>query len=160
MLRPSTKPSSAAIASSLAAELYGLAILEQDIQDNAANATRFLVLGRQCPPATGNCVNANLPDYMASGGGARPPIALAKSNPAALAEYKAEKPSKFLFSSEAPALDGTRRVSDTRDKKQAVLLIGGDKTGDGSFYRRLIPTCERIWKEYLAETGQRPAPKQ
>jgi MFS family permease len=34
--------------------------------------------------------------------------ALAKSNPAALAEYKAEKPSKFLFFSEAPALDGTK----------------------------------------------------
>ena len=43
----------AAIASSLAAELYGLAIIEQDIQDNASNATRFLVLGRQCGPPTG-----------------------------------------------------------------------------------------------------------
>jgi chorismate mutase/prephenate dehydratase len=29
-------------------------VLEKDIQDNAANATRFLVLGRKCPPATGN----------------------------------------------------------------------------------------------------------
>jgi hypothetical protein len=28
-------------------------MLEQDIQDNAANATRFLVLGRQCSPPTG-----------------------------------------------------------------------------------------------------------
>jgi chorismate mutase/prephenate dehydratase len=29
-------------------------VLEYDIQDNAANATRFLVLGRQCSPPTGN----------------------------------------------------------------------------------------------------------
>ncbi|HTX22342.1 MAG TPA: prephenate dehydratase [Candidatus Aquilonibacter sp.] len=44
----------AAIAGILAAEKYGLEILEQDIQDNAANATRFLVLGRQCGPPTGH----------------------------------------------------------------------------------------------------------
>jgi chorismate mutase/prephenate dehydratase len=44
----------AAIAGVLAAEKYAVPILEQDIQDNAANATRFLVLGRQCSPATGN----------------------------------------------------------------------------------------------------------
>ena len=42
-----------AIAGSLTAERYNLRILELDIQDNAANATRFLVLGRQCSPATG-----------------------------------------------------------------------------------------------------------
>jgi len=45
---------SAAIAGILAAEKYGLRVLEQDIQDNAANATRFLVLGRQCSPPTGD----------------------------------------------------------------------------------------------------------
>jgi chorismate mutase/prephenate dehydratase len=44
----------AAITGILAAEKYGLRILEQDIQDNAANATRFLVLGRQCSPPTGD----------------------------------------------------------------------------------------------------------
>ena len=44
----------AAIAGILAAEKYGLHVLEQDIQDNAANATRFLVLGRQCSPPTGD----------------------------------------------------------------------------------------------------------
>jgi chorismate mutase/prephenate dehydratase len=44
----------AAIAGILAAEKYGLDVLEQDIQDNAANATRFLVLGRQCSPPTGD----------------------------------------------------------------------------------------------------------
>jgi chorismate mutase / prephenate dehydratase len=45
---------SAAVTGILAAEKYGLRILEQDIQDNAANATRFLVLGRQCSPPTGD----------------------------------------------------------------------------------------------------------
>jgi chorismate mutase/prephenate dehydratase len=44
---------SAAIAGVLAAEKYRLPVLEYDIQDNAANATRFLVLGRQCSPPTG-----------------------------------------------------------------------------------------------------------
>jgi len=44
---------SAAIAGVLAAEKYSLPVLEYDIQDNAANATRFLVLGRQCSPPTG-----------------------------------------------------------------------------------------------------------
>src|SRR6266704_2165872 len=44
----------AAIAGILAAEKYTLRVLEHDIQDNAANATRFLVLGRQCSPATGH----------------------------------------------------------------------------------------------------------
>jgi chorismate mutase/prephenate dehydratase len=44
----------AAVTGILAAEKYGLQILEQDIQDNAANATRFLVLGRQCSPPTGD----------------------------------------------------------------------------------------------------------
>jgi chorismate mutase/prephenate dehydratase len=44
---------SGAIASSLAAERYHLQILKANIQDNSANATRFLVLGRQCSPPTG-----------------------------------------------------------------------------------------------------------
>ena len=44
----------AAVTGLLAAEKYNLPILVQDIQDNAANATRFLVLGRQCSPPTGD----------------------------------------------------------------------------------------------------------
>jgi chorismate mutase/prephenate dehydratase len=49
-----TVRNAAAITGLLAAEKYGLRVLEQDIQDNASNATRFLVLGRQCSPPTGN----------------------------------------------------------------------------------------------------------
>jgi chorismate mutase/prephenate dehydratase len=43
----------AAIAGTLAAEKYELPILEHNIQDNSANATRFVVIGRKCPPPTG-----------------------------------------------------------------------------------------------------------
>jgi chorismate mutase / prephenate dehydratase len=43
----------AAIAGLLAAERYDLPVLDYDIQDNIGNATRFLVLGRQCSPPTG-----------------------------------------------------------------------------------------------------------
>ncbi len=38
--------------------------------------------------------------------------------------------------------------------RQAVLLIGGDKTGDNRFYETMIPRATRIWKEYLDETAQ------
>src|SRR5436309_15413953 len=47
-----TQKNSAAIAGVLAAERYGLQVLEADIQDNSTNVTRFLVLGRQCSPPT------------------------------------------------------------------------------------------------------------
>jgi hypothetical protein len=36
-------------------------------------------------------------------------------------------------------------------KRKAVLLIGGDKTGDDRFYERMIPLSERPWREYLNE---------
>ncbi len=39
-------------------------------------------------------------------------------------------------------------------KRQAVLLIGGDKTGDDRFYDHMIPTAEKIWAQYLKETSQ------
>src|SRR5580692_6067269 len=45
---------SAALGGALAAEKYGLKILAQDVQDNSVNVTRFIVLGRQCSPPTGD----------------------------------------------------------------------------------------------------------
>lgn len=39
-------------------------------------------------------------------------------------------------------------------KRQAVVLIGGDKSDDKRFYERMIKVSERIWAEYLQETGQ------
>ncbi len=44
----------AAIGSPLAAEMYGLSLLEESIQDRATNTTRFLVIGEKTCPATGN----------------------------------------------------------------------------------------------------------
>lgn len=38
--------------------------------------------------------------------------------------------------------------------RQAVLLIGGDKTGDDRFYERMVPLAEQIWGQYLAETSK------
>ncbi len=39
--------------------------------------------------------------------------------------------------------------------RDAVLLIGGDKTGDDRFYERMTPMAERIWSEYLREVFHR-----
>jgi hypothetical protein len=38
----------------------------------------------------------------------------------------------------------------SRPKRQAVLLLGGDKIGDDRFYERMIPQSERLLAEYLA----------
>lgn len=44
----------AAITGTLAARKYNLKIIEDNIQDFTGNATRFLVLGRQCSPPSGH----------------------------------------------------------------------------------------------------------
>ncbi len=44
----------AALGGMLAAELYGLTMLEESIQDRATNTTRFLVIGEKTCPSTGN----------------------------------------------------------------------------------------------------------
>ena len=44
----------AALGGMLAAELYGLTLLEESIQDSATNTTRFLVIGEKTCPPTGN----------------------------------------------------------------------------------------------------------
>jgi hypothetical protein len=36
-------------------------------------------------------------------------------------------------------------------ERNAVLLLGGDKTGDDRFYEWLIPAAEKIWAQYLVE---------
>jgi hypothetical protein len=39
-------------------------------------------------------------------------------------------------------------------ERAAVLILGGDKTGDARFYESSITSCERIWREYLEERRQ------
>ena len=36
-------------------------------------------------------------------------------------------------------------------RRTAILLIGGDKTGDKRFYARMIDQADRLFDEYLAE---------
>jgi len=52
--RARERPGSAAIAGTMAAELYGLQVLVPNIEDDAGNTTRFLVIGRQSVPPSGD----------------------------------------------------------------------------------------------------------
>lgn len=36
-------------------------------------------------------------------------------------------------------------------RRTAILLIGGDKTGDKRFYQRMIPLADRLLNDYLKE---------
>jgi hypothetical protein len=36
-------------------------------------------------------------------------------------------------------------------RRRAILLIGGDKTGDKRFYDRMIPVADGLYDEHLAE---------
>jgi hypothetical protein len=39
--------------------------------------------------------------------------------------------------------------------RRAVLLLGGDKTGDDRFYETFVPHAERIWTEYLDDLEEK-----
>lgn len=36
-------------------------------------------------------------------------------------------------------------------RRSAILLIGGDKTGDSRFYRRYVPIADDLYDEYIEE---------
>jgi hypothetical protein len=36
-------------------------------------------------------------------------------------------------------------------RRSAILLIGGDKTGDARFYEKMIPVADHLYDEYLDE---------
>jgi hypothetical protein len=44
-------------------------------------------------------------------------------------------------------------------RRSAILLIGGNKTGDDQFYERMVPQADRIYDEHLRELEQAGDPK-
>jgi hypothetical protein len=38
--------------------------------------------------------------------------------------------------------------------RAAILLVGGDKTGNSRWYKTHIPIADRLYDEYLEETKQ------
>ncbi len=54
LARDNAHQGAAALGGALAAEMYGLNLLEESIQDRATNTTRFLVIGEKPCPPTGN----------------------------------------------------------------------------------------------------------
>jgi hypothetical protein len=39
-------------------------------------------------------------------------------------------------------------------RRSAILLIGGDKTGDDRFYERMIPIADALYDQYIEEIGK------
>ena len=39
-------------------------------------------------------------------------------------------------------------------KRTAILLIGGDKTGDDGWYERMVPIADRLFEEHLIDLGK------
>lgn len=39
-------------------------------------------------------------------------------------------------------------------RRTAILLIGGDKTGDDRFYERMVPVADRLYDEHLRALGE------
>jgi hypothetical protein len=40
-------------------------------------------------------------------------------------------------------------------RRSAILLIGGDKTGNGRFYERTIPIADTLYDVYIGEIRRR-----
>ena len=36
-------------------------------------------------------------------------------------------------------------------RRAAILLIGGDKTGDSRFYERMVPIADKLYDTYIDE---------
>jgi hypothetical protein len=44
-------------------------------------------------------------------------------------------------------------------RRSAILLIGGNKTGDDQFYERMVPIADRVYDEHLLELEQAKDPQ-
>jgi hypothetical protein len=42
-------------------------------------------------------------------------------------------------------------------ERQAVLLLGGDKSGEDRFYEENVPRAEALWEQYLRELAEEQA---
>ena len=40
-------------------------------------------------------------------------------------------------------------------RRTAILLIGGDKTGDNRFYERMVPIADALYDNYIANSRKR-----
>lgn len=36
-------------------------------------------------------------------------------------------------------------------RRAAILLVGGNKVGDGQFYERMVPIADRVYDDHLQE---------
>jgi hypothetical protein len=61
------------------------------------------------------------------------------------------KGSKYAFRELRKKGQPLRLIYAFDPKRDAVMLVGGDKTGDDRFYEVMVPLAERIWEQYLAE---------
>jgi hypothetical protein len=48
-------------------------------------------------------------------------------------------------------LDSVRIAYAFDTARDAVLILGGDKTGDPRFYEWFVPKADKLWEHYLAE---------
>ncbi len=119
-------PAVAAIASSVAGEVYGLETVEASIEDRHNNTSRFLVIGREPPPPSGNDLTSVVYTIRKDQSGALhqllEPFAGAGVNLSAIQSRPIKgKPWEYLFyidleghAAEAPvakALEGAARIA-------------------------------------------------
>lgn len=83
----------------------------------------------------------------------RPPEPVLRTRPFQPTRPKGLAEPAARFPRSKPPLHAIRVFYTFDPRRDAIVLIGGDKTGASSdrFYREYIPQAERILREYLAE---------
>ncbi len=129
-------PGKAMIASQQAAELYGLEVLRAEIQDEALNITRFLVLAREDAPPSGRDKTSlliGLPDQPGSLHRALGVFAAAGLNLTKIESRPIRgEPGKYIFFLD---IEGHRE-----EEKMAKAL---QKTGDGALFLKVLGSYPR-----------------